>query len=871
MSISALSIAALGAPMAAAADSDTTAPVTLRVGFTGTCSDAAPRADSALYCTLAGATAAAQPGDSVLVGELGATDKIAGSGAPGKPITVFSHYADQTFTDNSWQTVVSVTGQHDVVVRDIRLGGLDASGSSALTVNHVLVTPLNSAADNRLAPFGIRLSATTDSTVTDSHIDADNTDGTNLAVGILVENGSDRTTVSGTIIGEVYGTGIQVTDSKDVRLISDTAADDIAGVVLSGASTGAVVENDIFADGGPQPSLTVAATAIANTLVGHNLFGSGSPTTSVLWGTSAYATGQAFDSAHLGSADLDGAAQLDTSNDPDWPATPQEYFVAPSYRLTWNSPAIDSADAAVPGEPAVDRVDDPDVADTGSGPAGYVDRGAREFTGMQIRPFTATAALGVSPQDYLDATVNTDGMFQWSGPVSALYSYGDGSAATSQSTHHYPAAGTYHGTVTFTGQKGETATANFTASPAATKVTPAVSAFQPDANDPHLVSVSASWGPGATYDFEFGDGQSDKNNYTGYSDHRYAASGTYTVTVTVRDQNGWTGTASTQVTVTIPGGTPPPPPPAGAGGTVTRVGGRDRYETAIDASLRQFPGGTAKAVVLARGDAFADALAGGPLAARVGGPLLLTDPKNLGTPTAAEIDRALGHDHSRTVYLLGGESAISPAVEKQVRALGYRIVRYGGASRYDTALKIAQDGMGATATVVVARGDDFADALAAGPLAANRGAVLVLSNKNRLDPATAAFVQAHQTVIAVGGPAWDAVAKQIPAKGKQIETAVGNDRYATAANTVRLFHLSAVTLFGVATGTTFPDALSGGALMAAAGQPLLLTNPNVLPPDTAQQLTADGKRKENVTLFGGQAAISDFVEEQIAALVELRP
>ncbi|WP_194922530.1 cell wall-binding repeat-containing protein [Catenulispora pinisilvae] len=871
MSISALSIAVLGAPMAAAADADTTAPVTLRVGFTGTCSDAAPRADSALYCTLAGATAAAQPGDSVLVGKLGATDKIAGSGAPGKPITVYSHYADQTFTDNSWQTVVSVTGQHDVVVRDVRLGGLDASGSSALTVNHVLVTPhYFVSGDSHSAPFGIRLSATTDSTVTDSHVEADNSDGTNLTAGILVENGSDRTTVSGTIIGEVYGTGIQVTDSKDVRLVSDTAAGNIADVVLSGASTGAVVENDIFADGGPQPALTVAATAIADTLVGHDLFGSTYRTTSVLWGTSAYATGQAFDSAHLGSADLDGAAQLDTSNDPDWPATPQEYFVAPSYRLTWNSPAIDAADAAAPGEPAVDRVDDPDVADTGSGPVGYADRGAREFTGMQTRPFTATAALGLSPQNYLDATVQTDGMFQWSGPVSVLYSYGDGSATTSQSTHHYPAAGTYHGTVTFTGQKGETATAEFTAAPAPTKVTPVVSSFQPNADDPHLVTVNASWGPGATYDFEFGDGQSDKNNDAGYSDHYYAASGTYTVTVTVRDQNGWTGTASKQVAVTIPGQTPPPPAGA-AGGTVTRVGGRDRYETAIDASLRQFPGGTAKAVVLARGDAFADALAGGPLAARVGGPLLLTDPKDLGTPTAAEIDRVLGHDHSRTVYLLGGESAISPAVEKQVRALGYRIVRYGGASRFDTALKIAQDGMGATATVVVARGDDFADALAAGPLAANRGAVLVLSDKNRMDPATAAFVQAHQTVIAVGGPAWDAVAKQVPAGGKQIETAVGNDRYATAANTVRLFHLSAVTLFGVATGTTFPDALSGGALMAAAGQPLLLTDPDTLPADTAHELTVDGKRQENVTLFGGQAAISDFVEGQIAALVELRP
>ena len=60
---------------------------------------------------------------------------------------------------------------------------------------------------------------------------------------------------------------------------------------------------------------------------------------------------------------------------------------------------------------------------------------------------------------------------------------------------------------------------------------------------------------------------------------------------------------------------------------VHRIAGSSRLATAIGASQDQFPtSGSAKAVVLARSDTFPDALAGGPLAAKLGGPLLLTPP-----------------------------------------------------------------------------------------------------------------------------------------------------------------------------------------------------------------------------------------------------
>ena len=71
-------------------------------------------------------------------------------------------------------------------------------------------------------------------------------------------------------------------------------------------------------------------------------------------------------------------------------------------------------------------------------------------------------------------------------------------------------------------------------------------------------------------------------------------------------------------------------------------------------------------MVLARGDMFPDALAGVPLAAKVHGPLLLTDP---GDADHVEPERDQpGPRRQRQIDVLGGTSAVSTAVENRLRA-----------------------------------------------------------------------------------------------------------------------------------------------------------------------------------------------------------
>ncbi|MGH3524396.1 MAG: cell wall-binding repeat-containing protein, partial [Mycobacterium sp.] len=189
-------------------------------------------------------------------------------------------------------------------------------------------------------------------------------------------------------------------------------------------------------------------------------------------------------------------------------------------------------------------------------------------------------------------------------------------------------------------------------------------------------------------------------------------------------------------------------PAAAAAGTVTpawqilppnpvRISGPTRIQTAIAASRDEFPSsGTAKAVVLARSDAFPDALAGGPLAAKVGGPLLLTPPSGLDPATRAEIARVA--PVGSTVYLLGSTAALQPTVDAAITALGDKPQRIFGSDRFATAAAIA-DQLGDPTTVFEATGLDFPDALAAGPAAITSDGAILLTNGTQQAPATAAY------------------------------------------------------------------------------------------------------------------------------------
>lgn len=354
--------------------------------------------------------------------------------------------------------------------------------------------------------------------------------------------------------------------------------------------------------------------------------------------------------------------------------------------------------------------------------------------------------------------------------------------------------------------------------------------------------------------------------------HRYDSASAKTITIWIGNDHGASATTTRTITVTRPA---VPVPTVTA--TITPVAGTDRYATGILASQKAFPAaGSAGAVVLARGDQFADALTGIPLAAYRHAPLLVTPGgpnATLDARVAAEIRRTLGPDTGKTVYVLGGTSALPQGITD---TLHYRVVRYAGTDRYATALTIAKNGLENPGHIVAARGDDFADALTAGPLAADKltdptgkPAAIVLTQgpayRPTVDAATAAYIRSKESttgaVTAVGHAAWNALSAPAFHGTGQISGYAGKDRYETAAIVAAAAWRTDTQKYpvGLATGTGFADALTGGALIADAGGPLLLTEPTTLSPATAAYLHYFRTSFATIDVSGGPTAITPTV------------
>src|SRR5450755_713016 len=287
-------------------------------------------------------------------------------------------------------------------------------------------------------------------------------------------------------------------------------------------------------------------------------------------------------------------------------------------------------------------------------------------------------------------------------------------------------------------------------------------------------------------------------------------------------------------------------------GSAARLSGSDRFGTAVAVSKAEFPTGGAGAVVLARGDDYPDALVGAPLAAARNAPLLLTSGSSLPAAIKAEIQRVLAP--GKTVYVLGGSSAVPASIETELTGLGYVVTRYSGANRFATAVTVA-DALGDPGVVLLATGTNFPDALAAGVAAVKAGGVVLLTNGSTLPAETSAYLSAHPgAVYAIGGPA--------AAADPSATAIVGADRFDTSIDVATKF-FSAPTGVGIATGLSFPDALSAGALLGHVTAPLLLVATSSVPGSVTTYLAAVKGTVTTGYLIGGPNTVNQSVADAI--------
>lgn len=288
-----------------------------------------------------------------------------------------------------------------------------------------------------------------------------------------------------------------------------------------------------------------------------------------------------------------------------------------------------------------------------------------------------------------------------------------------------------------------------------------------------------------------------------------------------------------------------------------RYSGDDRYATAAEISKNGWQNGSV-VVVLARGDVFADALAGVPLAYAHDAPILLTMPDKLPQVTKDEIARL----NPSKIYILGGTSAVSQGVQDELQGMGIEVERISGENRFDTAANIADtmapDGAG---TVFLAYGLNFPDALAAAAYAAQLGAPILLTLSDEIPEETLAALAAlgPNQIFVVGGPA--AISDDTLEGMENVTRIYGQDRYGTSVALAQWFAQNASTMY-IATGSDAfggADALTGAVLAARQGTGILLVG-GTLPDEVAEFL---GNSVQTVFILGGSSAVPPGVADDI--------
>ena len=299
--------------------------------------------------------------------------------------------------------------------------------------------------------------------------------------------------------------------------------------------------------------------------------------------------------------------------------------------------------------------------------------------------------------------------------------------------------------------------------------------------------------------------------------------------------------------------------------TFSRIAGADRVATAVEVSMTMHS--SASTAILARADAFADALAAAPLAADLNAPVLLTPPDTLSPVVADELER-LSVDR---VIILGGAAALSESVEQAVEAEGPTVERIAGEDRFATAAQIASR-IPPTGRVYVATGNDYPDALTAGAAAARLPAPLLLVGSALGDEAVQVLRdQRPSEIVIVGGTAVvsEEIGDALAGDNATTERLAGANRYATA----EAVHRHVVDDFGgpegvwLASSAGFADALAAGPAVAADRSTLLLTDP--IDVAFAEETVAVlGEVGGDVTIVGGPAAVTDQTPRQVRAVLE---
>ncbi|PKK40657.1 hypothetical protein ABB02_00058 [Clostridiaceae bacterium JG1575] len=296
---------------------------------------------------------------------------------------------------------------------------------------------------------------------------------------------------------------------------------------------------------------------------------------------------------------------------------------------------------------------------------------------------------------------------------------------------------------------------------------------------------------------------------------------------------------------------------------ITRVAGTNRYETAARLSQKTFA--KAEMAILVNGESYSDAMVGGIFAAQKNAPVLLAKTNEIHSETLKELKR-LG---VKEIQLMGGKKVFAPSLEQSLVKMGYKVARFAGETRFQTAAMAAQATRPSAETVFLVNGYAYADAMTLAPIAHKEKAVLLLTGKKGLNKDVTASIRTMKAkkVVLVGGTNMLStnIEKELKALNVSVERISGATRYET---NIRLYEKYgfATKGFAVANGKHFADALAAGGSCAHRMEGILLTKPQELPAKT--QAFLKKMNVKEITVLGGTKSVSASVYQGLKNLVK---
>ncbi len=259
---------------------------------------------------------------------------------------------------------------------------------------------------------------------------------------------------------------------------------------------------------------------------------------------------------------------------------------------------------------------------------------------------------------------------------------------------------------------------------------------------------------------------------------------------------------------------------------VTRIEGEDYLEKNIEIIQENWE--QAEVVVMASGEDYPDALAGIPWAHSLEAPIIMTPPEEI----PSYVKEELAELDTEKVIILGGEKAVSEQVEEELES-EVQVRRVYGEDRYETSREIAAEMGFSDDKAVVASGENFPDALAIGPYAAQKGYSVLLTRAEAIPEATQEALEEVESALAVGGEA--VIGEEVKSELPSSTRIWGENRRQTALEIAGELGMDRQDIYLVP-DSNFQEALLVSASASKKANPVLLAREKVVKEDGSEKL-----------------------------------